>query len=46
MENGYFNTLPIKQGGYVNKDIINPLSDELFPNDMLVTITKKIMVCL
>ncbi|MGE5455600.1 MAG: immunoglobulin-like domain-containing protein [Ignavibacteriales bacterium] len=32
----------LKQGGYVNKGILNPLTDELFPNDMLVTITKKL----
>ena len=31
----------LKQGGYVDKDITNPLNDQLFPNDMLLTITRK-----
>ncbi|MGE5455598.1 MAG: immunoglobulin-like domain-containing protein [Ignavibacteriales bacterium] len=31
----------LKQGDYVSEDILNPLTDELFPNDMFLTITKK-----
>ncbi|MGE5455599.1 MAG: immunoglobulin-like domain-containing protein [Ignavibacteriales bacterium] len=43
-ENGEMVTLTLyqlKQGGYIEKNILNPLNDELFPNDMFLTITKK-----
>ncbi len=33
--------IQLKQGGYVDKDIQNPITKKLFPNDMLLTITLK-----
>ena len=30
----------LKLGGYLDKDIKNPKNDNLFPNDMIITITK------
>ena len=29
----------LKQGGYVDENVTNPITKELFPNDMLITIT-------
>jgi len=31
----------LKQAGFIDEDVVNPITGECFPNDMLLTITKK-----
>ena len=34
------NLADLKAGGYIDIDVINPLTNKSFPNDMIITITK------